>query len=72
MLDFFAEERAYCLSNFFELETFLKVGFGCFTKMLFGGLFEIKVIYFFEETEPDFIDAAEDSEGHSLDRREDT
>ena len=69
MLDLFAEERPYCLSYFFEFKALFEVSFDFFAELLFRGLFDVEVVNRFEKIEPDFIDAAEYPDGHSLDEK---
>ena len=66
MLDLFIEDRLYSLLNLLQFKAFFELYSNFVTKISFDALSDVKSVYFFEEGQSHFIDAANDSDSHTL------
>ena len=66
MLDLFVKNGLDRFTDFLQFETFLELPFDFLTEILFDTFSDIESVYLFEKGQSHFIDAANDSDSHTL------
>ena len=66
MLYFLVENPPHNLSDPLKLKALLELGLDLLAEFLLDTLADVEIVNFLEQPQPDFIDAADDADGHSL------
>ena len=66
MLYLLSEEPTNHLPDFLQLKTLFQLKFHLLAELLLDAFLDVEAIYLLEKVESDFIDTANDSDGHTL------